>query len=66
MFGVLGIAGTILPEGVDAHPTFHKTLASIRRKVAVAVGICKDEASTPGSIPKIAMASRPTSHKGIR
>ncbi|KAH8792079.1 DUF453 domain protein [Hyaloscypha finlandica] len=44
---VLGIVGTILPEGVDAHPTFHKTLASIRRKVAVAVGICKDEASTP-------------------
>jgi 2-methylaconitate cis-trans-isomerase PrpF len=25
--------------------------------------LCKDEASAPGSIPKIAMVSRPTSHK---
>lgn len=59
----VGIDGTILPDEVDAHPTLHKTLESIRRKAAVAMGLCKDEASTPGSIPKIAMVSRATSHK---
>lgn len=59
----LKVDGTILPDEVDAHPTLHKTLESIRRKAAVAMGICKDEASTPGSIPKIAMVSRSTSHK---
>jgi len=57
------VKGTILPDEVDAHPTLNNTLESIRRKAAVAMGICKDEASTPGSIPKIAMVSRPTSHK---
>jgi 2-methylaconitate cis-trans-isomerase PrpF len=45
------------------HPTLHKILESIRRKAAVAMGICKDETSTPGSIPKIAMVSRPSSHR---
>lgn len=59
----LGIDGTILPDEVDAHPTLHKTLESIRRKGAVAMGICKDEDSTPDSIPKLAMVSRRTSHK---
>lgn len=59
----LDIDGTILPDKVDAHPTLHKTLESIRRKGAVAMGICKDEDSTPGSIPKLAMVSRRTSHK---
>lgn len=59
----LGVYGTMLPDEVDAHPTLHKTLESIRRKAAVAMGICKDEASTPGSIPKIAMVSPSTSHK---
>jgi len=59
----VGIEGTVLPAEVDAHPTLHKTLESIRRKAAVAMGLCKDEVSTPGSIPKIAMVSRATSHK---
>jgi 2-methylaconitate cis-trans-isomerase PrpF len=58
----LEINGTILPDEVDAHPTLHKRLESIRRKAAVAMGICKDEASTPSSIPKITMVSRSTSH----
>ena len=61
--GDLDLKGTILPDELDSHPTLHDTLESIRRKAAVAMGICKDEASTPGSIPKIAMVSRPTSHK---
>jgi 2-methylaconitate cis-trans-isomerase PrpF len=59
----IGVDGTILPDEVDAHPTLHKTLESIRRKAAVAMGLCKDEVSTPGSIPKIAMVSQATSHK---
>jgi len=59
----VGVHGTILPDEVDAHPVLHKTLESIRRKAAVAMGLCRDEASTPGSIPKIAIVSRATSHK---
>jgi 2-methylaconitate cis-trans-isomerase PrpF len=59
----VGVNGTILPDELDAHPTVHKTLESIRRKAAVAMGICKTENSAPGSIPKIAMVSGPASHK---
>jgi 2-methylaconitate cis-trans-isomerase PrpF len=58
----MDIEGTILPDEVDVHPTLLSKLDSIRRKAAVAMGLCKDEASAPGSIPKIAMVSRPRSH----
>lgn len=57
------VDGTILPDHVDAHPTLLSKLDSIRRKASVAMGLSKDEESTPGSIPKIAMVSRPKSHK---
>ena len=57
------VDGTILPDEADAHPTLHKTLESIRRKAAVAMGLCTDAASTPGSIPKIAIVSRPAKHR---
>jgi len=53
----VNIDGRILPDEVEAHPTLLPQLDSIRRKAAVAMGICKDEASAPGSIPKIAMVS---------
>ncbi|KAH8811624.1 PrpF protein [Xylogone sp. PMI_703] len=59
----LGVDGRILPDEVDAHPTLLGQLDSIRRKAAVAMGICKDEASTPGSIPKIAMVSPAKSYR---
>ena len=58
----VGVEGTILPDEVDAHPTLLSKLDSIRRKAAVAMGLCKDEASAPGSIPKIAMVSRHKTH----
>lgn len=57
------VDGTILPDDVDAHPTLLAKLESIRRKASVAMGLSRDEASTPGSIPKIAMISRSKSHK---
>jgi len=57
------VDGTILPDEVDAYPTLLSRLDSIRRKASVAMGLSKDEASAPGSIPKIAMVSRPKSHK---
>jgi len=57
------VDGTILPDEVDVHPTLLSTLDSIRRQAAVAMGLCTDEASAPGSIPKIAMVSRRKSHK---
>lgn len=59
----VGVDGTILPHEVDAHPTLLPKLESIRRKASVAMGLSNEEASTPGSIPKIAMVSRTKSHK---
>ncbi|KAH9224850.1 PrpF protein [Leptodontidium sp. 2 PMI_412] len=58
----MGVDGTILPDDIDAHPTLLKRLDSIRRQASVAMELSKDPASTPGSIPKIAMVSPPTSH----
>jgi len=55
----VGVDGTMLPDEVDAHPTLLSTLDSIRRKASVAMGISKDEASAPGSIPKITFVSKP-------
>jgi 2-methylaconitate cis-trans-isomerase PrpF len=59
----VSVEGTILPDEVDAHATLLSKLDSIRRKASVAMGLSRDEASAPGSIPKIAMVSRPKSHK---
>lgn len=59
----LGILGTILPDEIDAHPTLLGRLDSIRRQASVAMGISKVRDTTPGSIPKIALVSRPSSHK---
>ena len=59
----LNVPGSILPDDISAHPTLLGQLDSIRRKAAVAMGIASDEASVPGSIPKIAMVSGPHSHK---
>ncbi len=60
--GDIGADGTILPDEIDADPALLSRLESLRRKASVAMGLCKDEASTPGSIPKIAMVSSPRSH----
>ncbi|TVY20869.1 3-methylitaconate isomerase [Lachnellula arida] len=58
----MDIQGTILPDEIDVHLPLLSKLDSIRRKAAVAMGLSKDEASAPGSIPKIAMVSRPKTH----
>ncbi|KAJ5053799.1 uncharacterized protein L3040_000090 [Drepanopeziza brunnea f. sp. 'multigermtubi'] len=58
----VGVAGTILPDDIDAHPTLLETLDAIRRRASVAMGVSTDLASTPGSIPKIALVSRRSSH----
>lgn len=55
--GSIDVSGTILPEAMETFPRLLPKLESIRRQAAVAMGICKDEASTPGSIPKIAIVS---------
>ncbi|CZT47779.1 related to DUF453 domain protein [Rhynchosporium secalis] len=59
----LNVAGIILPDDIDVHPRLLARLDSIRRQASVTMGISKDLASTPGSIPKIAMVSPRTSHK---
>ncbi|RDL36538.1 Uncharacterized protein BP5553_05890 [Venustampulla echinocandica] len=56
------IEGIILPDEFDAHPSLLLRLESIRRQASVAMGLSNDEASTPGSIPKIAMVSKPKAH----
>ena len=57
------VDGTMTPNELDAHPTLLARLDSIRRKASVAMGLSKDEDSTTGSVPKIAMVSPPKSHK---
>lgn len=59
----VNVDGAILPDDVDANPALLAKLDLIRKKASVAMGLSKDEASTPGSIPKIAMVSRSKSHK---
>lgn len=59
----IDVDSIMLPDAIDAHPTLLSKLDSIRRKASVAMGLSKDEASAPGSIPKIAFVSRPKPHK---
>ena len=60
--GSFEVDGAILPDAIDLHPTLHARLESIRCKASVAMGITTDEASTPSSIPKIAIVSKTKSH----
>jgi len=57
------VSGEILPEAIDVNQTLLTKFETIRRKASVAMGLSKDEASTSGSIPKIAMVSKSQSHK---
>lgn len=59
----LGIDGMILPDDIDAHPYLLKKLNSIRRQASVLMSLSKDAASTTGSVPKIAMVSKPSTHR---
>ncbi|KAF2008115.1 DUF453-domain-containing protein [Amniculicola lignicola CBS 123094] len=58
----LDVEGSISADEMEAHPTLLKTLETIRRKAAVAMGICSAEELAPGSIPKIAIVSKPYTH----
>lgn len=59
----LGIDGTILPDDLEARPEFLQKLDSIRRQASVLMGLSKDTTSATGSIPKIALVSKPSSHQ---
>lgn len=59
----VNVDGTILPDAVDTHPTLLLRLEAIRRKASVAMGLSRDEASAPNSIPKIAMVSKSKTHQ---
>lgn len=61
----MGVEGGILADAIENHPTLLLRLDSIRKQAAVAMGVAKDLDSVPGSIPKIAMVSRPYPHKLI-
>jgi 2-methylaconitate cis-trans-isomerase PrpF len=59
----LGVRGSILADEIEAHPTLLKRLDSIRRQAAVSMGLAKNIAKVPGSIPKIALVSAPHEHQ---
>ncbi|KAL9080639.1 MAG: hypothetical protein Q9157_000615 [Trypethelium eluteriae] len=59
----LNVPSSILPDELLAHPTLLDQLETIRRKAAVRMRLASDEANVSGSIPKIAMVSRPHAHK---
>jgi 2-methylaconitate cis-trans-isomerase PrpF len=58
----MGVEGSILADAIENHPDLLQRLDSIRKQAAVAMGIAKDLESVPGSIPKIAMVSKPYPH----
>ena len=60
--GDVEVDGTLLPNEIDANLALLAKLESIRRQASVAMGLSLNETSTPGSIPKIAMVSKPKSH----
>lgn len=54
----LGVDGTMSADAIENDPSLLSRLDSIRRQAAHSMGI-----KASGSIPKIAMVSRPTPHK---
>ncbi|PNS14884.1 hypothetical protein CAC42_2113 [Sphaceloma murrayae] len=58
----LGVSGSMSAEEIQEHASLRERLESIRRQAAVAMGVVKAGEKVPGSIPKIAMVSRPHRH----
>lgn len=59
----LSIDGDILPDEVERHPSLLPKLDAIRRKASVMMGLSEDMTSVAGSIPKIALISRASTHE---
>lgn len=59
----LGVDGTILPEAAEADPALLPRLEEIRRQASVLMGLSKDKTSVANSVPKIAILSKPSTHK---
>jgi 2-methylaconitate cis-trans-isomerase PrpF len=59
----IDVDGTILPDFMDSNPELMSKLETIRQKASVAMGLSKDEATAPQSVPKIAVVSPSTTHK---
>lgn len=55
----LGVAGTGLPDALDAAPGLLERLEQIRREGAVAMGLAPEPAGAAASIPKIALVAAP-------
>ncbi|KAF2148664.1 DUF453 domain protein [Myriangium duriaei CBS 260.36] len=55
----LGVPGDLTPDAIDAHPTLLRQLDSIRRQAGSKMGLAASPEQIPGSIPKIAMVSKP-------
>ena len=61
----LNVKADNLADAIGAHPTLLKQPDLIRRQAAVAMSISKAVNSPPGSILKVAIVSKPYSHKLI-
>ena len=60
----LGVPGDISPDAIEAHPTLLTQLDSIRRHAGLKMGLAPTLEDIPGSIPKIAIVSPPSSPDG--
>ncbi|CAH0054716.1 unnamed protein product [Clonostachys solani] len=57
----LDVDGSLTPQQIDDHPDLKDRLESIRGQAAVKMGLADSASSAPGSVPKIAIVSRPPS-----
>jgi 2-methylaconitate cis-trans-isomerase PrpF len=55
----LDIPGTITPQQIEDYPNLVAKLDIIRRKAGVKMGLAESEDEIPGSVPKIAIVSKP-------
>ncbi|VUC24329.1 unnamed protein product [Clonostachys rosea] len=55
----LDVDGSLTPQQIDDHLDLKDRLESIRAQAAVKMGLADSPSSVPGSVPKIAIVSRP-------
>ena len=58
----LSTDGHILPDAIAEDPKLLRTLEAIRRKASVLMGLSMDTTSAAGSVPKISMISKASTH----
>ncbi|CAG9953521.1 unnamed protein product [Clonostachys rosea f. rosea IK726] len=62
----LDVDGSLTPKQIDDHPNLKDRLESIRGQAAVKMGLADSLSSVPGSVPKIAIVSRPSASSSAK